>query len=192
MWILVTTAMAADPPSSGNNDDWGFDTKSDISIEIEDEDDRMVDFAAAERRKPPAPTHFHVSYEGQKPLADAWDPWVVATNERYVVVQLPVLVATDRASFVAAHPHGLTVIGEWTSGSHALTVQHHVTAASVLPSDPTFVFLQTALPNRKRADQYRVVVKTRALPDPALPVDPEQPPVRPKVRYARSSAYSRP
>lgn len=218
MWMLTTmlTAQAADPAperppeieeeidlSPGGKgkkeEDWGFSTGTGISIDTEEDDLQMVDFVAESKRQPPEPSHLHLYPKGKQPLTDDWALYVASYNEHYVVGELPVLVATDRASFVAEHPGGLLVVGEWRSGEHTLTLEHRITAQAVLPSSPTFIFLRAALPNTAPVGDLRVFVRTAELPVPpapdadAPPAPPPPPPAPPKLkdRYARTTVYTR-
>ena len=226
VWLWFTLGAVAAPPSDPPADtpdapeeteeidvqrggtrtkdakDWGFDTESDADdFDIEDDDPGMVDFVAAKRRKPAAPTSSHLFPAGKQALQDDWDLHFVAFNEHLVILELPVLVATDRASFEAAYPHGLLLVGEWASGGQDLVVRQEIHAADLFASAPSFAFLKAAFPNPKPVDHVRVVVKTAALPAPPelpeatkgkrpAPVAPP-PPVLPKVRYARTTVYSR-
>ncbi|HHO51278.1 MAG TPA: hypothetical protein ENK18_10490 [Deltaproteobacteria bacterium] len=200
MWILTTmiTAMAAEPApgkpakiEGKTEDEWGFSTGDEISIDTEEDDIQMVDFVAESKRQPPAPAHLHLYPQGKQPLADDWALYVASYNEHYVVGELPVLVATDRASFTAAHPGGLLLVGEWRSGNHTLVIEQRITAEAVLPSSPTFVFLRAAMPNTAPVGDLRVFVRTGELPAPPGPgaTPPAAPPL--KDRYARTTVYTR-
>lgn len=202
---LLAIAWAGGPDDKKDDDDWGFRTSSDIVIDTDDDDPLMADFVEAKRRKPAPTTPSHLYPEGKRPFADDWPLHVVSVNEHFVVVELPVLVAEDRVAFVKAHPQGVIVVGEWTSGPHTLTVRQEIRPRDVFAAGPTFAFLKAAIPNRKTTDQVRVVVKTADLPNPltdapsgadahdggrpSLDTPPAAPPL--KVRYAQTTVYSR-
>lgn len=193
-WLL--TLAHADPPDDKAADDWGFQVTPDVTIDPGDDDPAMTDFVAEKLRKPAPTSHSHLYPEGKLPLSDDWPLHVISMNEHLVVVELPVLVAQDRVAFVTAHPHGIVLIGEWTSGPHHLTVRQEIRPRDVFAAGPTFAFLKAAVPNRKAADQVRVVVKTGELPAPPLPGDeivaePLPAPAPPRTRYAQTTVYSR-
>ena len=182
--------------ADNDDDDWGFETGSGVTIDIDDDDPGMVDYVAAARRKPPPPTHSHLYPHGVAPLSGAWDLHFVAFNEHHVVVELPLLVAVDRASFLCEHPHGILLVGKWSSGLHQMVVRQEIRPSDVLAAGPTIAFLKAALPNPKPVDEVRVVVQTAPLPDPAPPPEGAEPaePVPPpplKTRFARTTVYSR-
>ncbi len=206
LWLTVLAVATGAPPSGSGeggkveiegrtDDDWGFETGSGVTIADDVDEVDMVDFVAAELRKPPKPTHSHLYPDGKAPLTDQWAVYVDSYNDTFVVLELPVLVASDRASFLEAYPEGLVLIGEWSSGGHTLTVRQEVRPGDVLAQGATFAFLKAALPNPKPVDHVRVVVKTGVVPSP--PADPGEGPapapaeVVLKERFARTTVYAR-
>ena len=194
-----------DVPTTGrpaDDDDDGF-TKPAPKLVLEDEDATMHDFVADEKKKAPPPTWFHLDLAKKAPLADNFDIQIDAFNDQYVVVELPVLVATDRAAFVAAHPGGLAVVAEVTSGPIRQVLKTTVTADMVFDTTPTVVFLKTALPNSAKTGEVRYLVKAGELPvpppppaagkakTPAPPVTPAVP-AAPRDLFARTTVYRRP
>lgn len=188
-------------PVPADDEDWGFDTKTKARIASDEDDPGMVDFVAAEKKKAPPPTWFHLDPTGREPLADDWDIQVLSLSPDFVVVELPVLVARTRAEFAAAHPGGLLLVGEIGSGPHRVRQEHVVKAESVYESAPTWVFLKTALPIREASGPVSYRVATAELPpppDPAAPPPPKgskppEPPPPPVVkdRYARTTVFLR-
>ncbi len=182
-------------PAPAPGDDW-TKTKSGTIVDVEDEP-VMRDFAAEQRKKPPPPVIWHGDVAGKQPLTDTFELQVVAFAGDLVLTELPVLVATDRASFVAQHPGGLLVMAEVTSGGTKRTVVEQITPDSVYESAPTLVFLQAAVPNKAATDSVRFLVRAQELPptpDPAskAPPKPPPPPAPPKDLYARTVAFVRP
>lgn len=193
-WLWIPTVLAAPPDlpdegddidissgpvKTGEGDDWGFEAGDDLDLDMSEEDAEMVDFAAAQKRLPPPPTHFHLDAKGKQPLGDDWPLHFVAYDDVWIVVELPVLVAQGRAAFATAHPEGLVVVGEWTSAGQRITVKHEVKAEQVLESGPTWVFLKAALPNPARSSEVEVIVKTGEGAE------------SPKQRYTRTGPIAR-
>lgn len=194
-----------DVPSSDSDkktgDDWGFGQPK-PALRLDEDDGAMTDFVAEERKKPPPPDHWHLDPTGKVPLSDDFDIQVVAYNERWIVFELPVLVANDRASFAQQHPGGILVVGEVTSGAHRVVLQQAVTPDGVLEAAPTLVFLKAALPSPVPAGDVRFLVKVGELPAPppapdpaapksAKPPPPPPPPPPPRDRYARTTVFMR-
>ena len=182
-------------------DGWDFEQKKE-ALQVDVEDAGMHDFVADEKKKPPPPDHWHLDPSGKVPLHDDFDIQVIATNEAFVVVELPVLVSIARAAFLAEHPGGIKLIGEITSGGHKVIQTHIVTGESVLEAGPTLVYLKAALPNPAKAGDVRFLVKTGDLPAPPPVADPNAPkgtkppappppPAPPKDRYARTTVFMR-
>ncbi len=159
-----------------------------------DDDVPMTDFAAEERKKPPPPVRWHLQLAGKEPLADAFDVHVLAWDDQFVVAQLPVLVSRSRAEFLAAHPGGLVVQAEVTSGGVSRVVSETLTAASVYESAPTLIFLGAAVPNPSPTVDLRFAVRTQALPVPPLPgpkPPPPPPPPPAQERFVRTAVFHR-
>lgn len=211
MWLSVFCAIAAaaDPEDADEGDDIDVpvqktetETKKGFGLDdgpkIDDspeEDSGMTDFVAEARQKAPPPTWFHVQPAGRKPLADNFDIQVVAFSEQYAVIQLPVLIATNRASFVVEHPNGLSVVAEIECGAHKLVQRQEFTAAGVLADSPTLAFFEVALPVTARSASIRYLVKTAEGPPPE---DPKKKPAAPtpppalQDRFARTTVFLRP
>lgn len=196
--IDVAPGGPAPAPSSA---EWDFEQEH-ASLDLEVDDEEMRDFAAEERKKPPPPAFWHVDPTGKAPLSDSFAIQVVAYDDRFVVVELPVLVAVGREQFAAEHPGGLVVVGEITSGGLRVVQRLTITADAVLPTGPTLAFLKAALPNPAKAGDVRFLVKTGELPPPPPPADPNAPksakpppppppPDPPKDRYARTTVFVR-
>ncbi len=188
--LLLTAALAEDLEEGDDLDvpttkqapageDWGFETSTQ-DVGLEEDDAGMKDFAAELRKRPPPPDHWHVDPTGKTPLTDLFEVQIAALDAAYVVAELPVLVAQGRAAFAAAHPQGLVVVGELTSGAARQVVTQHVTADAVLETGPTLVFLKAALPNASATGEVRVVVRAAPLPSGD-----------PKPLFTRSAAYAR-
>jgi hypothetical protein len=181
--------------------DWGFEGPKSKKIGDVDDDPTMTDYAAAERKKPPPPVWWHVDLVGKQPLTDAFDIQVTAFDPQLVLVELPVLVARDRASFLAEHPGGMIVQGEVTSAGVKRVILEHVVAEGVYESAPTLVFLKAAVPNPAAAGDVRFLVRTQDLPAPPpvpvpgakpAPKPPAPPPPAPmKDRFARTTVFLR-
>jgi hypothetical protein len=214
LWALAAAAQdipieedEIDIPATqkpAKEDDWGFGQKEEkLTISVDD-DESMHDFVADAKKKAPPPVHFHLDLAGKTPLADNYDILLSAYNEHYVVAELPVLVARDRASFQAAHPGGLVLVCEiWAEGVHQVLTEV-ITADRVFESAPTLVFLKSALPVAARSGQLRFLVKAGELPVPPpppapapkgkAPPPPAPPPVPapPKDLFARTTVFLRP
>jgi hypothetical protein len=181
--------------------DWGFEAPKSKKIGDVDDDPTMADFAELERKKAPPPVRWYAELAGKKPLTDSFDIWVSAFDDQLVLVELPVLVATSRESFLAEHPGGLVLQADVTSAGVKRTIIEHVLAESVYASAPTIVFLKAAIPNPAAAGDVRFLVKTQELPPPPPPPDPAvRAPVKPppppppaplKERFARTTVYLR-
>jgi hypothetical protein len=159
-----------------------------------DDDVPMADFAAEERKKPPPPARWHLHLDGHQPLADAFDVHVLAWDDQFVVAQLPVLVSRTRAEFLAAHPAGLMVQAEVTSGGVSRVVSEVLTAASVYESAPTLIFLEAAVPNPSLVVDLRFAVRTQALAVPSPPgskAPPPSPPPPTQDRFVRTAVFQR-
>lgn len=214
LWCLA--ALAQDPldkdedeidiptnqKSKEDGDDWGFTQKQEkITLSVDD-DDSMHDFVAEAKKKAPPPVYFHLMLDGKAPLTDQFDIQVTAYNDRYVVAELPVLVATSRAEFNAAHPGGLVLVGEVSCEGLHQVLTEVVTAERVFESGPTLVFLKTALPLTSKTGNLRFLVKTGELPvppaaatsasKPPKPPAPPPPPAPPKELFARTTVFLRP
>jgi hypothetical protein len=189
------------PRPQPSTDGWDFEQQKEKLV-LEDDDEAMHDFVADEKKKAPPPDWWHVDPAGKAPLSDSFDIQVVAYNDAYVVVELPVLVSIGRAAFAAEHPGGIVVVGEITSGGQKVVQRQDVTPDAVLEAGPTLIFLKAALPNPAKAGDVRFLVKTGELPapppvaDPAAPKTtrpppPPPPPAPPKDRYARTTVFMR-
>lgn len=189
-------------PQPKEDDEWGFAQKKEKLTLSMDEDESMHDFLADAKKKAPPPVHFHLDLNGKKPLADNFDIQVAAFNEHYLAIELPVLVATDKASFAAQHPGGLVLVAEvWAENVHQVLTEV-ITAERVLDASPTLVFFKTALPVAARQANLRFLVKSSALPAPPPPAPPSSkgaktppPPAAPpppKELFARSTVFTRP
>lgn len=185
-------------PKPAPGDDW---TKArSQGLGDVDDDAGMKDFAAEERKKPPPPVRWHVDPTGKAPLADVFDLQVVAYTDAFVLAELPVLVALDRASFRSEHPGGFLLVAEVTSGATKRVVTEQVTPEAVYESAPTLVFLKAAVPNPAATDSVRFLVRTQELPPPPAVPDPGKarppaappPPAPPKDRFARTTVFARP
>jgi hypothetical protein len=106
-----------------------------------------------------------------------------------VKVELPVLVATDRASFEVQHPNGLRLLTDWDIGGKTLRTEHIVTALAVREDGPTFVFSTVAVQDGRSSAPVRAKVSTAALPPPPGE-GAEEAPVA-KVNYAVTSVFFR-
>jgi hypothetical protein len=168
--------------------DQGFDLgESKFSVRDADEDVGMVDYAAEALKRPADPMHFHLDPTGRSPLSNDYPMQVVAIGPTWVKMELPVLVANDRASFEMAYPHGLRIITEWDVGGEKQVVEHVVRAAGLRPGAPTFAFFDVAVQDSRKSAPVRVLVKTAAMPDPAATGAAEAP----KDRYAVTSVFYR-
>jgi hypothetical protein len=206
LWWLCLAARAADPDvddgedidvpaerrAERRGDGFGLDRGPELDDSME-EDEAMVDFVAQEKRKAPPPTWFHLDPAGEKPLADNFDVQVVSFSEKYVVLQLPVVIAANRASFVVEHPNGLVVAAEIESGPHKVVQRQQFTSDGVLPDSPTIAFFEVALPFTAKSGSARFLLKVAEGPPPE---DPKRkvPVVAPPLqdRFARTSVFTRP
>lgn len=210
MWrLLLSAAFAADADemddgedldvpvhhrdSTAREDGFGLDSAPDLGDDAED-DPSMTDFVAEAKRKAPPPTWFHLQPAGKVPLADNFEVHVVSFSEQYVVVQLPVVVATNRAAFVVEHPHGLTVVAEIESGPHKLVQRQEFTSAGVLADSPTIAFFEVALPFTAKSGTVRYTVKSAEWPaaaeDPKRKGSAAPPPYQ--ARFSRTATFTRP
>lgn len=144
---------------------WGFQSDA-TTIDTDDDDAVMTDFVAAALRQPPEPVHFHYELAGVRPRTDAFPIQFVAHSDTIVVVEIPVLVATSRASFHAAHPRGIRIEAEWAVGAHRVALQQTWTPDMALTAAPTLAFLKAALPMRGAEGQVQVRVRISGLTDP--------------------------
>jgi hypothetical protein len=212
LWMFGAASAAPDdlpeeedeidvPTTRQPNDDAddGF-TKPQPKLVLEDDDVEMHDFVADEKKKAPPADWFHLDFSGKAALADNFDIQIAAYNDQYVVVELPVLVATGRAAFVATHPGGLSLVAEVTSGPIRQVLQSTVTPEMVAETTPTVIFLKTALPNSAKTGEVRYLVKSGALPVPPPPATgktktpPPTPAAPAPIRdlFARTTVYRRP
>lgn len=183
---------------TGSTDDGWTKPAAKLTLTVDD-DESMHDFVADEKKKAPPPIWFHLDVNGKAPLADNFDIQIDAFNDQYVIVELPLLVATGRASFVASHPGGLAIVAEVTSGPIRQLLTSTVTADMVFEATPTLVFLKTALPNSAKTGDVRYLVKVGALPVPPVvdpkaktPPAPPPPPTPPRDLFARTTVFRRP
>jgi hypothetical protein len=206
VWWLLGPAWAQDEVDDGEDLDIGnrnpapapapsLTPKAQPLGDIDDEP-VMADFAAAERKKAPPPVRWHVDVAGKQPLTDTFDIQVLAYDDQLVLAQLPVLVAKDRASFLAEHPGGLLVQADVSSGGTKRVIVEHVTADGVYESAPTLVFLQAAIPNPALSGDVRFLVRTQELPPPPdasgkAPPKPPPPPAPLRERFARTTVWTR-
>ena len=208
MWPwFVATSLAADPEVPDEGDDldvpvhrgeatrehgFGLDKHTELDLPVDD-DTEMVDFVAEAHRKAPPPTWFHINPAGRQPLADNFDVQIVSFSDQYVVVQLPVLISTDRASFAVAHPNGLLLAADIECGPHKLTQRQDVSAAGVLLDSPTLAFFEAAFPVSTKSGTIRFVIRSAEGP---APEDPKKKVVSPapvlQDRFARTTVFVRP
>ncbi len=193
-------ALDLDVPEGGIRDgeDHGFNVDG---IEIDaavDDDDGMIDFVAEKLKKAPPPMWFHLDATGKQPLADDWEVQVIAQNDTFMVIQLPVLVAQGRSRFVQEHPGGLRVEVVMRSSDHEIVFNERVTTKSIYDTGPSWLFFHTAVPHTGRSGDVRFLVRTAEIPLPPIPedaIDPEpvEPPPPPplKDRYARTTVFMR-
>lgn len=185
------------PPPKPAPDGFGLDKSSKLGATMDD-DEGMQDFVAEARRKAPAPVWFHLDLAGQAPLRDNFDPVVTAMNDAFIAVELPILVATSRAAFLAEHPGGIVLSAEITSGTLARTVSETLGPDGVFDGMPTLVYLKAALPTAVKQGDVRFVVKLTELPVPPPPAVKGQPPAppaapaAPKTLFARTTVFVRP
>lgn len=190
--IDLPSAPAPKPKSDG----FGLDKTDKLTLTV-DEDEGMKDFVAEAKKKAPPPVWFHLDLAGKIPLRDQFDVQITAMNDTFVVVELPVLVATSRAAFVAEHPGGITVSAEITSGSLKRTVTESFGADAVFDGLPTLCFLKTALPTAAKQGEVRFLVRMTELPvPPPAPVKGQPPappaqPATPKDLFARTTVFVR-
>ena len=168
----------------------GFDLGQDkFQVEDDDEDVPMLDYAAEALKRPADPTHFHLDPTGKTPLTNDYPMQVVAMGKSWMKLELPVLVATDRASFVAAYPHGLRVVSEWDVGGAKLTSEQVFHANSVRENGPTFAFFDVGVEDARKSAPVRILIKSAALGDAAA--EPPVPAASLKDRYAVTSVFYR-
>lgn len=199
MYVLVTTLMFA---LAGTDTTSDFDLGDDeFAVEGEDDKVEMVDYAAEAKNRPADPTHFHLKPEGKEPLENDHPMQVVAMGPSWVKIELPVLVAKDRASFARAYPHGVRVVTEWDVGGNTTVREQQFHADEVWERGPTLAFFTVALQDARRSAPVQVKVLSAALPAPppepeegVEPPEPPEPAEAPplKQRYAVTSVFFRP
>lgn len=205
--LLFSAASAAEPDELEEGDEldipvhergpterdaFGLD-KTPVLGDDADDDLVMTDYVAEAKRRAPPPTWFHLQPAGQKALADNFEIQVVSFSDQFVVVQLPVLVAANRASFVVEHPHGLSLVAEIEAGAHKLVQRQEFTAAGVLPDAPTIAFFEVALPSTAKTGTVRYALKSAEWPPPEDPKrkGPAAPPAY-QDRFVRTATFTRP
>ncbi|MEQ1508370.1 MAG: hypothetical protein ABMB14_39430, partial [Myxococcota bacterium] len=156
------------PSTAGQKTDegWGFEKQTSKLEQTVDDDEGMHDFVADAKKKAPPPVWWHLDPRGKGALHDDFDIQIDAYNDEFLLVELPVVVATDRASFTAAHPGGIVLIAEITSGALRRVVSEIVAPEAVFDAAPTLVFLKTALPTPAKTGEVRFLVKVGELPAP--------------------------
>jgi hypothetical protein len=195
VFILATSVLLAFGGSDTTSD---FDLGEDeFAVEGADDEVGMVDYAEEAKKRPADPTHFHLEPEGKEALKNDYPMQVVAMGPSWVKLELPVLVAADRASFQSSYPHGLRVVTEWDIGGNTTRREQRFLADDVWERAPTLAFFDVAAQDARRSSAVRVKVYAAALPAP--PVEPEEgeeaePVVVPqlKERYAVTSVFYRP
>jgi hypothetical protein len=194
LWSLLFLPALADPGTRS-----GFDVgASEFEVEDDDDDGGMRDYAEEAKRRPPETTNFHLDPSGKQPMGNDWPLHTVSANSAWIKLELPVLVALDRPSFVAEHPHGIRLISEWDIGGQLTVREQILRPESIWEQGATFAFLQVAVPDGRKTAPVRIKVLTADLPaPPAEPVEGEEaeeaPPAvaPPKVRYAVTSVFYR-
>lgn len=195
MFVLATSVLFA---LAGNDTTSDFDLgEDDFAVEGADDEVGMVDYAEEAKKRPADPTNFHLEPEGKDPLKNDFPMHVIAIGPSWVKLELPVLVASDRAAFRRSFPHGMRVVTEWDIGGNTTRREQQFVAADVWERAPTLAFFDVAAQDARRSSPVRVKVYTAALPAP--PVEPEEgeeaePVVVPRLkeRYAVSSVFFRP
>ena len=192
MFFLATSILLALAGSDTTSD---FDLgEEEFSVEGGEDDVGMVDYAAEAKKRPAAPTHFHLDPAGKEALHNDFPMQVVAMGPSWLKVEVPVLVARDRASFVEAFPHGVRVVTEWDIGGTTTTREQRFTPDQVWERQPTFAFFDVALQDARRSAPVRVKVLAAPLPGPPPEDAPDAEPVEVplKQRYGITSVFYRP
>ena len=140
----------------------GTDTTSDFDLgedefAVEGDDDKveMVDYVEEAKNRPADPTHFHLKPEGKEPLSNDYPMHVVAMGPSWVKLELPVLVAKDRASFSRTYPHGLRVVTEWDIGGNTTHREQVFHADQLWERGPTLAFFDVAAQDARRSAPVR-------------------------------------
>ncbi len=192
MFFLAASIVLALAGSETTSD---FDLgEEEFSVEGDKDDVGMVDYAAEAKKRPADPTYFHLEPEGKEALKNDYPMHVVSIGPSWVKVELPVLVASDRATFVRDYPHGIRVVTEWDIGSNLTTREQRFTSDQVFESDPTLAFFDVAIRDARRSAPVRVKVMVAPLPAPPPADDPDakvaEAPL--KQAYGVTSVFFRP
>lgn len=191
--MLLALLIALFPAHADPGSRSGFDVgASEFEVDDDDDDGGMVDYAKEALKRPPESTHFHLDPTGKEAFGNDWPLHQVAANPDWVKLELPVLVATGREAFVAEHPGGVRVVGEWDVGGQTFRSEQIVTPEGVWAEGPTFAFLTLAVDDARKTAPVRLTVATADLPAPPVEgAEPPPPPAKPKVRYAVTSVFYR-
>jgi len=110
--------------------------------------------------QPHMPGPIDLDVAGKSPLADNYALNVVAIDRDAVVVELPVLVASSRASVTT----GFQLIGEVYVGTTKVgEVRQVVMPTSLAEFGPSFAFLKVSAPVVEKAGEVKIVVKEAAM-----------------------------
>jgi len=128
-----------------------------------DEDDDSFEFEApVETPAEPTPSAPPLALDvtGREPLTGNFSLSVVAVAANAVVVELPVYLASDRASTEA----GFLLVADIYAGDAKVTeVRQEVQAPSLAEGAPTYAFLKALVPVKTPTGTVKMVVKTTAL-----------------------------
>lgn len=129
------------------------DVTAEYSFEAVDELE-MQDFTAY-RAVPP----LALDATGRAPLSGAFEALVTGSTSHGLVVDLPVVVASDRASFDATHAQGLLLRAEVELDGQVLAVvDQRWTSATVAAATPTLGFFRLYAPTQSRQGELAVRV----------------------------------
>jgi len=158
--LAGATGEEEDEPEYGSLPTTGLPDVRHLDLDEEDDSFEFEGPVDPPTEVTPSAAPLTLDVTGKEPLAGTFSLSVVAVASGAVVVELPVYLASDRASTEA----GFLLVADVYNGDAKVTeVRQEIQAASLIEGAPTYAFLKALVPVTTPTGTVRMVVKTTAL-----------------------------